>query len=223
MIKKIIAFTLSEILLVVAIVAVVATLTVPNLKKSQDRSELVARAKAAMAKIDASIHQVDIVNALNGHTTNVERSESLLQEMANTLKLSAFCGEQAETLCFTKQVIDPTGTVGRASVPGEGESWSGKPIGSGDCATATINDGSAFAICITNYPSVPAASNDFGINDYYGYVLVDVDGPTAGSNTRGQDIYVFVISNDGLVLPQQGGKEAQEGYEDAVFENVNNM
>ncbi len=211
MFKKIIAFTVSEILIVSAIVAVVAALAVPNMKKSQDRSALAAKAKASMAKLDAAIHQVKLNDALNGKTTAKDRSDAVLSEMANYLKLAAYCGKQEDTLCFTTSVTDASNTIG----------GSGKPIANKDCATATLNDGSAFAVCITNYP--PTSTNTFNIKDYYGYVLVDVDGPDEGLNTRAKDIYAFVISNDGLVLPQQGGVSSQEGYEDAVFDSAANI
>ena len=45
MLKKYIAFTLAEVLLVTAIIAIVAALTVPNTKKSHDEAAEILRAK----------------------------------------------------------------------------------------------------------------------------------------------------------------------------------
>lgn len=228
MIKKFIAFTISEILIVVSIVAVVAVFTVPNVKKSHDRKALTAKAKAAMAKLDGAIHQVDINAAINGKETPAARSAAVLEEMANYLKLSSYCGEQGNTLCFSTNVVDTSGTFGSATQPATGGSWSGKPISDRQCATAVLNDGTAFAVCITNFPAT--STNAFDVKNYYGYILVDVDGTSVdsngsfvGVNTRGKDVYAFLISGDGLVLPQQGGVTAQSGFEDAVFDNAANI
>ena len=54
------AFTLAEVLLVVAVIGVVAALTIPNLNKSYDAKVVSAQAKKEYSAIDAAIQNMDI-------------------------------------------------------------------------------------------------------------------------------------------------------------------
>lgn len=207
--KKFIAFTLAEVLLVVGIIGVIGTLTVPNLKKSYDKNKNVARAKAAYTKIDSALKQIDMNTVLAGKTTNKDRSKALLDEMANYLKLSTNCGYQSNSnYCFSKASI-----LGASNYITDSNS----PKGKGDaCSTAILNDGTEFAVCLTsNTADLDATTN----NNTRGMIFVDVDGHLAGDNTRGRDIFIFQVGEEGLQLIQANGYNT--GYEDQVFIDEN--
>lgn len=210
--KKIIAFTLAEVLIVASIIGVIGALTIPNLKKSQSKSANVARAKAAYTKLDSALRQIDMnkVLIISANNTDKLRSKALLDAMANYLKLSTNCGFQtASNYCFTKDAItDGSGYITNAN----------SPVGKGDsCSTAVLNDGTEFAVCLTSNSAELDATTS---NNTRGMIFVDVDGRLKGDNVRGRDIFVFQVGEDGLQLIQQNGYNTSNAtlkLEDAVF------
>ena len=120
MIKKNIAFTLAEVLLVAAIIAVVAALTIPNTKKSYNDTALRSSARTVMAKLEAALTQVDMNELMIKTTdTNADRSKATLDEMAKYLKLSGNCGNLPDgdaNNCFPLTSITD-GALGDISSP----------------------------------------------------------------------------------------------------------
>jgi len=214
MIKKIIAFTLAEILLVSGIIAVIGALTVPNLKKNHDKKAYATKAKAAFAKLDAALQNVDMSNILAGYSGSSNdkkalRSAAVHDEMIKYLKLKANCGLQSDSnYCFSKDDIN---------VKENGHKCSGSDNfgvkGRTNCTTAIMNDNTEFALCmVAGEAGLP--SNAWDNIGYFGFIVVDVDGANKGPNARGQDIYLFFITDSGLMLPPD---DNDEGYEPTVF------
>ena len=188
MFKKFIAFTLAEVMLVAGITAVVAAMTVPNMKKSFDKKARISKAKAVMAKLDNAMQNVDIQKAYRGNSSLDDRALGLLNELENYLQFRIVCGKQtASNYCFSKdRVIDTTST-----------SISDTLInGSSKIVTAILNDGTEIAIGVPVNPGT-----DFlGIPEYNAFIVVDVDGAKNGPQTRGEDIFLFVVSGNGLTF-----------------------
>ncbi|MBR1943397.1 hypothetical protein IJ843_06645 [bacterium] len=214
MIKKIIAFTLAEVLLVSGIVAVIGALTVPNLKKGHDRKVYATKAKAAFAKLDAALQNVDMSKTLAGYSgqsqgVKANRSLAVHNEMIRYLKLKANCNLQSDSnYCFSKNDI---------RVKEDGHKCSGSDNfglkGRTNCTTAIMNDNTEFALCmVAGEGGLPSSSWD-NIG-YFGFIVVDVDGANKGPNARGQDIYLFFITDSGLMLPPD---ENDKDYEPTVF------
>ena len=100
------------------------------------------------------------------------------------MKLHEKCGTQTNSnYCFTKTAITNIGDF--------------NPVADGNkCATAILNDGTEFAVCVKyNYPTISAP---FDTKDFYGYMVIDIDGANKGENTRGKDIFVFALTSSGL-------------------------
>lgn len=204
MIKKIIAFTLAEVLLVVAVIGVVAALSIPNLKRSYDEKALASKGKATMAKLDAAISQADMTEALSkGGLNNV--SKALLDDMAQYLKLTANCGNTASgNYCFTKDAITNGKTLSNFD-----------PVGNGNCASAILNDGTEFSVCVVS--KTPAANGNV-LSDgkkYYGYIAADVNGAKNIPNKRAGDVYFYIITEGGTLTLPDGTNQAQ--YEINTF------
>lgn len=186
MIKKFLAYTLSEVLLVAATIGIISALTIPNIKKNQDEKSGYSKVRASISKIDAALQQVDFNESFSGKSTPKDLSVALLNNMDVYLKLHEKCGTQTNSnYCFTKKTITDIGT--------------NNPVSDGNkCATAILNDGTEFAVCVKhNYPQT---SNPFNTKDYYGYLAIDIDGAKKGDNKRGKDIFVFGITTNGLVV-----------------------
>lgn len=214
--KKFIAFTLAEVLIVMSVIGVIGALTLPNLKKSYGTNANIAKIKSAYTKIDSALQQMDMNKTLvqTSINSNEKRSLALLNEMANFLKLSTNCGKQTNTnYCFSKsQVVDPSGYITNALSPNSR---------GGDCATAVLNDGTEFAVCLT---SNTADLDNNTQNESRGLIFIDVDGAQKGANTRGQDIFVFQIGEEGLELIQKNGYNPSTNtykLEDSIFADAN--
>lgn len=208
MIKKHIAFTLSEVLLVAAIIAIVAALTIPNTKKSYDASLMVSKARTVMAKLDSALSQIDMNELMIKTTnTNAARSNAVLTEMAKYLKLSGTCGILSSTgnNCFPHSSIT-NGSLGNLS----------SPANNTNCASAILNDGTEFAVCIINrFPN--SNSSVFSNNKkLYGFIAADTNGYKNPPNQRARDIYYYVINEDGSLALPDASQQMQ--YESASLQ-----
>ena len=182
---------MAEVLIVTAIIGVIGALTIPNIKKSYEAKANIAKAKSAFNKLDSALRHVDMNEVLNGKTTNEARSLAVYNAMTEYLKLAVSCGTQTDSnYCFTKtSFTDPKGFI---------TSYGYNPVNmKNNCSTGILNDGTEFALCITsNYPNSLYAG---GTNDR-GFIFIDVDGAEKGANTRGIDIFMFCVGEEGLKL-----------------------
>lgn len=201
MIKKNIAFTLAEVLLVAAIVAIVAALTVPSTKKSHDETALRTNARTVMAKLDTALTQVDM-NELMIKTadTNAARSKAVLDEMAKYLKLSGNCGNLSNNgnNCFPLASIT-NGSLGNLDTPAQNS----------NCASAILNDGTEFAVCMVNrFPDNNSSvlSNN---KNLYGFIAADLNGYKNPPNQRARDVYYYVINEDGTLALADASAQLQ--------------
>lgn len=208
MLKKYIAFTLAEVLLVTAIIAIVAALTVPNTKKSHDDAVLRANARTVMAKLDTVLSQIDMNELMIRTTdTNAARSEAVVNEMEKYLKLSGKCGNLTSTgnNCFPLASIT-NGTLGNLSSPAQNT----------NCASAILNDGTEFAVCMVN--RFPNSNSTVFSNSkrLYGFIAADLNGYKNPPNQRARDIYYYVINEDGSLALPDASQQLQ--YESASLQ-----
>ena len=186
MFKKFIAFTLAEVMLVAGITAVVAAMTVPNMKKSFDKKARISKAKAVMAKLDNALQNIDIDNVMRGKTTTADRSLAMLNELENHLQFRLVCGKQSSSnYCFTKNLINDSTLFSRVFINKGSE-----------CSTAILNDGTELALCWLYYPLKDIDSCPL----YGGFFGVDVDGANKGPQTRGEDVFMLGISGTGVAI-----------------------
>ena len=204
MLKKFLAFTLSEVLLVAAVIGVVAALTVPNIKRSYDDRSMISKAKAAFAKLDAAMQQVEMGKALSTEDTE-DVSKRILNQMSEHLKLLANCGSISNNnYCFNKENIINGSTLNNYNLHSD----------TGKCASAILNDGTEFAVCVVSKKPVQNSSV-LKNQKYYGYIVADVNGAKNLPNERAKDTYFFVITEDGGLAISNGTGQVQ--YESTVF------
>lgn len=198
MLKKFIAFSLAEVLMVAGIAAVVGAMTIPNMKKSYEKKARIAKAKTTFATLDGAIAQIDNVKVFRGATTTKERSLAMLTALEDNLQFRYVCGSQpkSEDTCFKfSNITDTSNTSGSSSTLRINYQCDAN----GSCATAILKNGAEIAIYrYTALKPFISENYDSYFAGYYGFVMVDVDGAKKGPHKRGEDIFVFKITGNGL-------------------------
>ena len=87
-------------------------------------------------------------------------------------------------------------------------------MSAGKCASAILNDGTEFAVCVVS--KIPVQNSSvLKHQKYYGYIVADVNGAKNLPNERARDTYFFIITEDGNLTVPNGNE--QTGYESSVF------
>jgi len=190
MIKRKLAFTLAETLIVMGIIGVVAALTLPNLNSSTGEKEKVAKVKKIYSNLqDAYGRATAIYGPLdewfNSDTNNLMYSKRAGERITEFMKISKSCANNTTAGCVTD-----------ASVKAITGGSTGVKLANGDMYTYILADGTSFIVDGTN-----AKDNNKII------FVVDIDGPSKGKFTHGYDVFFFSANSTG-VFPDIGG-----GYE----------
>ena len=99
------AFTLAEVLLVVAIIGITAALALPNLSQSVDEDKYVMLAKATYSELDTGFNRMLTNKSLveiyedAGATTKAAKSKAVVDELSKYIKMGTNCGNNI-TQCY---------------------------------------------------------------------------------------------------------------------------
>ena len=161
--KRFLAFTLAETLIVMGIIGVVAALTLPNLNSSTGDKEKVAKVKKIYSNLeDALGRAVAVYGPISEWTQNDTSSDAKSKRVADRLtefmKISKDCGKSDG--CFPKK----------------GKFFDGEEM------STYLRDG---------YHYILADGSAISIS--YNSIEVDIDGQNKGPNRIGYDIFVFYI------------------------------
>ena len=181
------AFTLAEVLIAVAIVGVVAALTIPNLNKNINEDKYIALMKATMGQLDVAVAKVvseygSLYNASqscgDGSTASITCFGQVLASYLDTKKI---CSSDDKS-CFSEESLkDLKGNV--VDQDRENASFS--------CVYRFILS-NGVSVCMRAVQDVITYKN------YKGRIDIDVDGPNAGPNIRAVDNFDFIVSDDGV-------------------------
>ncbi len=163
--KKTIAFTLAETLVVMGIIGVVAALTIPNLNQSTGDREKVAKVKKVYSNLEDAFGRAQAVYGpydewfdLNDWKATEKRDAERILEF---MKVSKNCG-QDEKGCFS------------SSVP-------------------TDLNGEEFDNSYDDYGYRVILADGTSVLFEGGRIRVDIDGPNKGKNQYGNDIFDFYM------------------------------
>ena len=169
--KRILSFTLAEVLIVVGIIGVVATLTLPNLTHSTGDTERVAKVKKVYSNLNLAFEQAQTKYGsldnwcyqYRGKCHNIigDRLIEFLKPVKNCKRVSCSI------------ILDENGSGG-----------------SGTYNVAVLADGSTISI------DHRQGDYDAGI----GSVVVDIDGVEKGENASGYDVFKFFFDKDGFFV-----------------------
>lgn len=170
------AFTMAEILIVIAIIGVIATLTVPNISKDVDEQNYISLLKATMSQVNTAIAAViaqygSIENAAAiSCPAGLSGMRCFAAKVADKMDVSLNCGT-TPTNCINPTVYAIDGT------------------------TTSFSPDSRYAFILSNGVSV-AFNNGAAYDNKF--VYIDLDGPKNGYTKKGLDVFYFKLTNDGL-------------------------
>jgi len=177
------AFTLAEVLLVVAIIGITAAIALPNLSQSVDEDKYVMLAKTTYNELDSAINRMltnksitEIVNDA-GATTSAAGTKAIVDELSKYVKMGTNCGNDI-TKCHNSSKI---------YVEYDGSSIEDKTF-----ASSFSNNAAAFTLPSGAVVVVVNVGSEIGSGIY---VYFDVDG-VKGPSKKGVDIFNAYINNE---------------------------
>ena len=174
--KRFIAFTLAETLIVMGIIGIVSALTLPNLNSSTGEKEKIAKVKKIYQNLDDALGRAQAVYGpldewKSLDSTAVSQTTRFGDRITEFMKVSKNCGMATNQGCFlNKNVKFIDGRDGGGSLDAFSSYYK-----------IILADGTAVAMTDSNFQ-------------------VDIDGPNKGQNQLGTDIFLFRY-DDGIVTP----------------------
>ncbi len=173
--KKNIAFTLAEVLIVMAIIGVVAAITLPSLQDDVEDRKVVAATRKVYPELDG-IYQTIIQTYGKPYAWTIPNGKTPTSMFGDYFKevasVTKDCGTGAG--CF-KGTIDSNNNYRKF----------------------LMKDGSSVGIYLTSDVSEIDPNDDNFCHGQAGYFLVDVNG-VKGENDYGYDVFQFEMCKDGL-------------------------
>ena len=195
--KKFLAFTLAETLIVMGIIGIVSALTLPNLNASTGEKEKVAKVKKLYQNINDAVGRATAVyGPINEWFVNdadeQARATRLAERMTEFMKITKTCGYgSTNTACFDVSKIG--GSLGAQM------SSAYKFISA---------DGSSFAVTTLDTQGTLM-------------IMIDIDGPNKGNGTYGKDVFWFYLDNQGA--PIMSGTDVKMEGDFTAAKNYSNF
>lgn len=227
--RKILAFTLAEVLMAIAIVGIVGAISIPNLSKTYQQKEALARVKKAVHLLDGGILAIvrdyeSVENTYKGKANDTDKSEALLKSLSKYIKFSNYCGKTSVNQgCFpTATIKDKSGTTFVVKYPQKdtdlGLSAPGN-VNTKKCSTALLNDGTSMAICVLDTQfqdcglNTSESADDNDDEDFCPNAIVffDIDGALKGASIISRDIYAGFLSDSGFTEIGDNIKKIEKG------------
>ncbi len=195
------AFTLAEVLITLAIIGVVAVLTVPALIQNYNAKAWETAQKVFTNRLEVATRQMNTEEKLAGYSNTMD----FVNELKKYIKITRVCDNSNITKCFNKEVIwnegeDPIdmSTIRNAASLGQ-EDW--------DTDTVAVQFANGVNAVIAYNPNTTQEpfNNQFSATSNSMAILYDVSG-NKNPNTNGKDIGKINVENlagvTGCMIPE---------------------
>ena len=98
--KKVIAFTLAEVLITLGIIGIVSAITIPTLTKNYQVHAWNTASNVFQKKLESALKTMNTQQVLAGHGT----TEAFVNELSKNFKINKICDNTKITECFAKNI-----------------------------------------------------------------------------------------------------------------------
>lgn len=190
--KKTVAFTLAETLIVMGVIGIVATLTIPSLTNSTNNKDIVAKVRKAHSNLEDAfgrmIAEYGETNEWSSFDTN-----TVGDRLISSMKLTKNCKVQNSGNCFasSSKIFNSSGT-GSDNVHSNTSVY--KILMASGFSVGLLVDNTTCTKDVTSNNAM--APSD--LKQVCGIALVDIDGPSKGKHKHGTDLFEFYITRHGF-------------------------
>ena len=195
------AFTLAEVLITLAIIGVVAAITIPSLVKNYNEKAWGTAQDVFTKRLEVATRQMNTEEKLAGYSNTMD----FVNELKKYIKITRVCDNNNITKCFNKEVIwnegeDPVdmSTIKNAASLGQ-DDW--------DTDTVAVQFANGVNAIIAYNPNTTQEpfNNQFSATSNSMAILYDVSG-NKNPNTNGKDIGKINVENlagvTGCMIPE---------------------
>lgn len=173
--KKFIAFTLAETLIVMGVIGVVAALTLPNLNQSTNNKEKVAKLQKIYSNLLDALGRAEAVYGpantwFNNDTTSAAETKRFAERLTEFMKLSKDCGTTTNCSSSNTKALD------------------------GSTTNFTCSGTNVYSIIAADGTSI--CFKNFNKSSHLGSIIIDIDGKNKGNDTLGRDVFFFEYSDE---------------------------
>ena len=196
-----IAFTLAEVLITLAVIGVVAAITIPSLVKNYNEKAWSTAQDVFTKRLEVATRQMNTEEKLAGYSNTMD----FVNELKKYIKITRVCDNSNITKCFNKEVIwnegeDPIdmSTIRNAASLGQ-DDW--------DTDTVAVQFANGVNAIIAYNPNTTQEpfNNQFSATSNSMAILYDVSG-NKNPNTNGKDIGKINVENlagvTGCMIPE---------------------
>ena len=197
-IRKALAFTLAEVLVVLGIIGVVSALTLPNLGQNTGNKETVAKLQKVQSELNDALGRAQAEYGpvktwfSGGNYEGATLRNRFNGRIEEFLRVSKTC-ETNKSGCFTNK--SPKNFRGAASAT----IWN-LNTAANNSKRYILADGTSVYFHLWNKTCSGYNAPD-GLKTGCGWIEVDLDGPNKGPHQAGKDIFLFDISNTYGIYP----------------------
>lgn len=179
-IKKFMAFTLAETLIVMGIIGVVAALTIPSLTNSTNNKDIVAKVRKAHANLDDAFGRMIAQHGELQDWNTAPTANVIGNRLGANMKLQKEC-KGASTCAGAAKALTNAGAA------------SADPTG----YSAILADGTAIGVNVFDSNCTTAVGTTEGLKQTCGSIVIDIDSYN-GKNVQGIDEFAFWLTRTGI-------------------------
>ncbi len=180
--KRRVAFTLAEVLITLAVIGIVAVLTLPNLIQNHNEKAWSTAQDVFTKRLEVATRQMNTEEKLAGYDSTMD----FVNELKKYIKITRICDSDEITKCFAKEVIwsdgeEPIPMEGITDASAFGLDWESDTVG------VQFANGVNAIIAYNPNATQDPYNNQFSATSNSMAILYDVSG-NKNPNTNGKDI-----------------------------------